>query len=62
MLIDSVNIGSGQQTTIVLPNDYPDLANQSGTIDLQANINVLSATAVRYNPAFGTIAAVPGMN
>ncbi len=62
MLIDSVNLGAGQQTTIVLPNEYPDLANRSGTIDLQANINVLSATAVRYSPAYGTIAAVPGMN
>jgi len=62
MLIDSVSLGAGQQTTITLPNEYPDLANKSGTIDLQANINVLSAMAVRYNPAYGTIAAVPGMN
>ncbi len=61
-LIDAVNLGAGQQMTIVLPNAYPDLANQSGTIDLEANINVLSATAVRYNPAYGTISAVPGMN
>ncbi|MGB9456315.1 MAG: hypothetical protein WCB12_09745, partial [Bryobacteraceae bacterium] len=61
-LIDSVNLGAGQQTTIVLPNEYPDLANTSGTINVEANINVLSATAVRYNPAYGTIAAVPGMN
>jgi hypothetical protein len=62
MLIDSLSLGAGQQTTIDLPNDYPDLANQSGTIDLQADINILSAMAVRYNPGFGTIAAVPGMN
>jgi len=62
MLVDSVNLGAGQQTTIVLPNEYPDLANKSGTIDLQANINVLSAIAVRYNPAYGTVAAVPGIN
>jgi hypothetical protein len=62
MLIDSVNLGAGQQMTIALPNEYPDLANKSGTIDLQANISVLSAMAVRYNPAYGTIAAVPGMN
>lgn len=62
MLIDSVNLGAGQQMTFALPNEYPDLANKSGTIDLQANINVLSAMAVRYNPAYGTIAAVPGMN
>ncbi|MGD0669503.1 MAG: hypothetical protein ABSB23_18240 [Bryobacteraceae bacterium] len=62
LLIDSVNLGAGQQTTIVLPNEYPDLANTSGTINVEANINVLSATAVRYNPAYGTIAAVPGMN
>jgi hypothetical protein len=62
MLIDSVSIGAGQQMTIVLPNEYPDLANTSGTIDLEADINVLSALAVRYNPTYGTIAAVPGTN
>ncbi|MGO9010871.1 MAG: hypothetical protein ACLQPN_12290 [Bryobacteraceae bacterium] len=62
LLIDSVDLGAGQQMTIVLPNEYPDLANTSGTINIEANIDVLSATAVRYNPAYGTIAAVPGMN
>jgi hypothetical protein len=62
MLMDSVSLAAGQQITIVLPNEYPDLANKSGTIDLQADLNVLAALAVRYNPTYGTIAAVPGMN
>ena len=62
MLVDSVNLGAGQQMTINLPNTYPDLANKSGTIDLEADISVMSALAVRYNPAYGTIAAVPGLN
>jgi hypothetical protein len=62
MLIDSVTVNAGQQMTIALPNEYPDLANQSGTIDLQANINILSAVALRYNAAFGTVAAIPGQN
>jgi len=62
LLIDSVSLAAGQQTTLTLPNEYPDLANKTGTIALQANITVLAAMAVRYNPAYGTIAAVPGMN
>jgi len=62
VLIDSVSLDPGQQMTINLPNEYPDLANQSGTIALDADIDVLSAMVLRYNPAYGTIASVPGIN
>jgi hypothetical protein len=62
ILLDSLTLNPGAQTTLTLPNTYPDLANQAGTVAILANINCLSVTGVRYNPASGAISAVPVMD
>lgn len=59
ILLDSVTLNPGAQTTITLPNSYPDLANQTGTIAVLANINCLSVSALRVNPATGAVTALP---
>ena len=62
MLIDAVTLRPGQQMTIVLPDTYPDLANRTGTISVEASLNRFSVLGLRYNEAYGAIAAVPGIN
>lgn len=62
MLIDAVTLQPGQQTTIVLPDTYPDLANRTGTISVEASLNRFSVLGLRYNDTYGAIAAVPGIN
>jgi hypothetical protein len=62
MLIDAVTLQPGQQMTIVLPDTYPDLANRTGTISVEASLNRFSVLGLRYNEAYGAIAAVPGIN
>jgi hypothetical protein len=59
ILLDSLTLNPGEQTTIVIPNTYPDLAGQSGTIAVLTNINTLSVTGLRFNPSTGAIAALP---
>lgn len=61
-LVDSVTLNPGQQTTLSLPNTYPDLANQTGTVAILGNLNTLSVAALRYNPTTGAIASIPAMN
>ena len=62
ILLDSLTLNPGAQTTLVLPNIYPDLANQSGMVAIQSNINILSVSGLRLNPATGAIAAIPVMD
>ena len=62
ILLDSVSLNPGEQTTLALPNTYPDLANQAGSIAIVANINCLSVTGVRFNPTSGAVTAMPVMN
>ena len=62
ILLDSLTLNPGEQTTLTLPNTYPDLANQTGTIAILANINCLSVTGLRVNPTSGSISAVPVMD
>lgn len=62
ILLDSLTLNPGEQTTLTLPNTYPDLANQAGTISILANINCLSVSGLRVNPATGAITAVPVMD
>jgi hypothetical protein len=62
VLVDSISLKTGQQMTIVLPDSYPDLANAVGTMNIEADINVLSVVGLRYNDAYGVIAALPTMN
>lgn len=62
ILLDSVALNPGAQTTLTLPNTYPDLANQAGSIAIVANINCLSVTGVRFNPTSGAVTALPVMD
>jgi hypothetical protein len=62
LLIDSVTLQPAQQMTLVLPDTYPDLANKSGSVLVQADIDRFAVTGLRSNDASGTIAALPTMN
>jgi hypothetical protein len=62
LLLDSLNLQPAQQMTISLPDVYPDLANQTGNIAIEANINRLSVSGLRYNTVYGAIASIPGIN
>lgn len=62
ILLDSLTLNPGQQITLTLPNTYPDLANQTGMIAILANINCLSVSGLRVNPATGAITGVPVMD
>jgi hypothetical protein len=61
LLIDSLSLKAGQQTTIVVPDIYPDLANKIGTVLVEANINRFSAVALRVNPSSGAVASLPAL-
>lgn len=62
MLIDSLTLQPGQQMTLALPDTYPDLANKSGSVLVEANIDHFSVTGLRCNDADGAIAGLPAMN
>lgn len=62
VLIDAVNLNPGQQMTIVLPDTYPDLANKTGTVAIEGNLDHLSVFGMRYSAAYGAIAAIPLVN
>jgi hypothetical protein len=59
LLIDVMTIEPGQQQTLAIPNVYPDLANKTGSVQIQADINLFSVTAIRYNASYGVISALP---
>jgi hypothetical protein len=61
LLIDSLVVNPGQQTTIVIPDVYPDLANKVGTVFVEANLNRFSAFGLRYNESSGVVAALPSL-
>jgi hypothetical protein len=58
-LVDSLTLQPAQQMTLVLPDTYPDIANKTGTVLLEADIDRLSVTGLRYNELYGAIAALP---
>jgi hypothetical protein len=62
LLIDSLTLRPAQQVTLVLPDTYPDLANKSGSLLVEADIDRFSVTGLRCNDAYGAIAALPTMN
>ena len=62
LLIDSLTLQPAQQMTLVLPNTYPDLANKSGSVLVEADIDRFSVTGLRCNDAYGAVAALPIMN
>jgi len=62
LLIDSLTLRPSQQMTLVLPDVYPDLANKSGSVLVEADIDRFSVTGLRCNDAYGTIVALPTMN
>jgi hypothetical protein len=62
VLIDTLTLQPGQQVTLVLPDVYPDLANKTGTISVQGNIDRLSVIGLRYNDLYGAVVALPIMN
>ena len=62
LLIDSLILQPQQQMTLVLPDTYPDLANRSGSVLVEADIDRFSVTGLRCNEAFGALAALPTMN
>lgn len=62
LLIDSLTLRPSQQVTLVLPDAYPDLANKSGSVLVEADIDRFSVTGLRCNEAYGAIAALPTMN
>lgn len=59
LLTDSVTLQPAQQMTVILPDTYPDLANKSGSVLVEADIDRSSVTALRYNDAYGAVAALP---
>lgn len=62
LLIDSLTLQPGQQMTLALPDTYPDLANKSGSVLVEADTDRFSVTGLRCNDAYGVIAALPTMN
>ncbi len=62
LFFDVVTIGADQQTTLVLPDMYPDLANKTGSVLIEGNIDRLSVSGLRYNDLDGTISALPTMH
>src|SRR5450759_4607817 len=62
LLIDLLTLQPQQQITLVLPDTYPDLANKSGSVLVEADIDRFSVTGLRCNDTNGAIAALPTMN
>lgn len=61
ILIDSVTLRPAQQMTLSLPDIYPDLANQTGAVFIQADTDRLSVAGLRYNDTYGAIAPLPAI-
>ena len=61
ILLDVVQLQAGEQMTIDVPNTYPDLANQAGTVAVAANIDRLSVAGIRYSSASGAISPLMTM-
>lgn len=59
MLMDALTINPSQQVTLSLPDTYPDLANKTGTVLIEANTDRFAVSGLRYNGAYGTIAPLP---
>jgi hypothetical protein len=59
LLIDVVTVQPGQLRTLALPDTYPDLANKTGSVQVQADLSLFCVTALRYNAAYGIAAALP---
>jgi hypothetical protein len=62
LFLDAINLQPGQQTTISLPDMYPDLANNMGAVTIVSGTDRLSVSGLRYNPSLGAIAAMPWVN
>lgn len=62
VLIDVVTLAPRQQTTLVLPDTYPDLANKNGTVFIEADTDRLSVAGLRQNVDYGVISALPAAN
>ena len=62
VFLDSVVIAPGQQMTLTLPDTYPDLANKTGTVIVEANTDRFVVQGMRYNEAYGAVASLPAMN
>jgi hypothetical protein len=62
LLLDTVTVNPGQQTTVNLPDTYPDLAGKAGSLAILASTNILSITGLRINPSSGAISSVPVMD
>ena len=59
LLVDAITVQAGQLQTLALPNNYPDLANKVGSVQVQADISLFSVTALRYNAAYGVVSELP---
>ncbi len=59
VLVDSITVPAAQQTTLSLPDVYPDLANKTGTLLVEADIDTFSALGMRYNDSVRLIAPLP---
>jgi hypothetical protein len=62
LLIDSVSLQPGQQMTLSLPDTYPDLANKTGTLNVETDIDIFSVVGLRFNDAFGVVTFIPATN
>ncbi len=62
LLLDTLIVNPGEQTTVNLPNTYPDLAGKAGSVAVLASTNVLSITGLKLNPASGAISSIPVMD
>ena len=61
LFIDSLTLRPAQQMTLVLLDTYPDLANKSGSVLVEADIDQFAVTGLRCNDAYGTIMALPSL-
>ena len=61
VLVDSLTLQPEQQVTLVLPDTYPDLANRTGSLLVESDIDRFSVTGLRCD-ASGAIGALPTMN
>jgi len=62
LLLDTITVNPGEQTSVNLPNTYPDLAGKTGSVGVLASTNVLAITGLRINPASGAISSIPVMD
>jgi len=62
VLLDLVLIPPAQQMTLTLPDIYPDLANKTGTVLVEADTDTFAVLGIRYNETYGAIAPLPTVN